>query len=107
MTESSTSSERSSEKLIALFIDFENLALGIKQAPGHAFKIQLVLERLLELERWGLPLEEPVLWPDRIARVTPRQVRQAARRHIHPAALARVEFGPIRPRGRRGEIDGA
>jgi uncharacterized protein (TIGR00288 family) len=42
---------RSSEKLIALFIDFENLALGIKQAPGHAFKIQLVLERLLEKGR--------------------------------------------------------
>jgi uncharacterized protein (TIGR00288 family) len=42
---------RSTEKLIALFIDFENLALGIKQAPGHAFKIQLVLERLLEKGR--------------------------------------------------------
>jgi zinc protease len=57
-------------------------------------------ERLLELERWGLPLEEPVRWPDRIARVSPREVRLAARRHINPAALARVEYGPIRPRTR-------
>jgi zinc protease len=58
-------------------------------------------ERLLELEHWGLGLDEPVLWPERIERVTPRQVRRAARTHLHPAALARVEFGPIRPRGRR------
>jgi uncharacterized protein (TIGR00288 family) len=48
---SSASDDRTSEKLIALFIDFENLALGIKQAPGHEFKIQLVLERLLEKGR--------------------------------------------------------
>jgi uncharacterized protein (TIGR00288 family) len=47
----SSANERSSEKLIALFIDFENLALGIKQAPGNKFKIQLVLERLLEKGR--------------------------------------------------------
>jgi uncharacterized protein (TIGR00288 family) len=45
------SGESAAEKLIALFIDFENLALGIKQAPGHEFKIQLVLERLLEKGR--------------------------------------------------------
>ena len=32
-------------------------------------------ERLLELERWGLGLDEPLRWPDRISRVTPRQVR--------------------------------
>src|SRR5262249_31772312 len=52
MTESSTAAnDRPTEKLIALFIDFENLALGIKQAPGHEFKIQLVLERLLEKGR--------------------------------------------------------
>jgi uncharacterized protein (TIGR00288 family) len=42
---------RGTEKLIALFIDFENLALGIKQAPGHEFKIELVIERLLEKGR--------------------------------------------------------
>jgi len=50
------------------------------------------------LERWGLPLDEPHLWPARVARVTPAQVRRAARRHIDPAALVRVEFGPIRRR---------
>ena len=58
-------------------------------------------ERLLELERWGLALDEPVTWPERIERVTADQVRAAARKHIDPAALARVEFGPIRRPSRR------
>ncbi len=58
-------------------------------------------ERLLELERWGLGLDEPIQWPERIARVTPRQVRRAARAHLDPSALVRVEFGPILRRGRR------
>ena len=62
-------------------------------------------DRLLELERWGLPLEEPLDWPERIARVTPKQVRQAARRHIDPAALVRVEYGPIRRRARRANAE--
>ena len=44
-------------------------------------------------------LDEPLRWPERIARVTPRQVRRAARRHIDPSALVRVEYGPIRRRG--------
>ncbi len=47
----STANDRSSEKLIALYIDFENLALGIKQSPAHKFNITLVLERLLEKGR--------------------------------------------------------
>ncbi len=55
-------------------------------------------ERLVELERWGLPLDEPIRWPDRIARVTPRQVRRAAHAHLDPTALIRVEYGPIQPR---------
>ena len=53
-------------------------------------------DRLLELERWGLPLDEPLYWPETIARVTPAQVRRAARRHLHPEALVRVEYGPVR-----------
>lgn len=36
------------ERRIALFIDFDNLALGMKQSPGKKFDIQLVLDRLLE-----------------------------------------------------------
>jgi zinc protease len=70
-------------------------------AGSWVFDFQTVeqrAERLLELERYGLGLDEPVLWPDRVAAVTPRQVRRAARLHINPAALARVEFGPIRRR---------
>lgn len=60
-------------------------------------------ERLLELERWGLPLEDPVDWPERIARVQAEQVRAAAARHLHPEALVRVEYGPLhRVPGRRG-----
>ena len=36
------------EKRIALFIDFDNLALGMKQSPKHKFDILLVLDRVLE-----------------------------------------------------------
>ena len=62
-------------------------------------------ERLLELERWELGLDEPIHWPERIARVTPKQVRAAARAHIRPESVSRVEFGPVRPRG-QGEPEG-
>ena len=62
-------------------------------------------ERLLELERWGLGLDEPLRWPDRIARVTARQVRRATRTHIDPSALVRVEYGPIRRRSRRADAE--
>jgi zinc protease len=60
-------------------------------------------ERLMELERWGLPLDEPLHWPERIARVTTRQVRRAAKAHIDPSAMIRVEYGPIRPKA--GRVD--
>jgi zinc protease len=62
-------------------------------------------ERLMELERWGLALDEPLRWPDRIARVTPRKVRQAARAHIDPSAMVRVEYGPIRRKSRRADVE--
>ena len=62
-------------------------------------------ERLLELERWGLPLDEPMKWPERVARVTAAKVRRAARAHIDPSALIRVEFGPIRRRGQRASAE--
>ena len=68
-------------------------------AGSWVFEFQTVeqrAERLLELERYGLGLDEPITWPDRVAAITPRQVRRAARLHLHPAALARVELGPIR-----------
>lgn len=62
-------------------------------------------ERIVELEWWGLPLDEPLAWPDRIARVTPARVRAAARAHIDPNALIRVEYGPLRPRNRDTKVD--
>jgi zinc protease len=71
-------------------------------ARSWVFDFQTVeqrAERLLELEHWEIDLDEPTRWPERIARVTPEQVRRAARRHIHPEALCRVELGPVRRRG--------
>ncbi len=62
-------------------------------------------ERIVELEWWGLPLDEPIAWPDRIARVTPRQVRDATHAHIDPTALVRVEYGPIHRRERDAKVD--
>ena len=36
------------ENSLAVFIDFENLALGFKDKKGKRFEIQKVLERLVE-----------------------------------------------------------
>jgi uncharacterized protein (TIGR00288 family) len=41
-------SAASEEKNLALFIDFDNIALGLKSIPAKKFEINLVLERLLE-----------------------------------------------------------
>ncbi len=41
----------SEEALIAVFVDFENLALGVRDMKGGDFEIQLVLKRLLEKGR--------------------------------------------------------
>jgi len=42
---------RSSEQTIAVFVDFENLALGAKDMKGGRFQIELVLKRMLEKGR--------------------------------------------------------
>ncbi|MFO0891789.1 MAG: pitrilysin family protein [Isosphaeraceae bacterium] len=73
-------------------------------AGAFVFDFQTVdqrAERLLELERLGLPLDDPVTWPDRMSRITPDQVRQAARTHLKPDALFRVEYGPLLRRGQK------
>ena len=41
----------SSEPLIAVFVDFENLAIGVRDMKSGAFEIRLVLKRLLEKGR--------------------------------------------------------
>jgi len=41
----------SEEPLIAVFVDFENLAIGVRGMKGAEFRIQLVLKRLLEKGR--------------------------------------------------------
>ena len=41
----------SDESLIAVFVDFENLAIGVRDMHQGDFKIQLVLKRLLEKGR--------------------------------------------------------
>ena len=62
-------------------------------------------ERLMELERWGLPLDEPLQWPEKIARVSPRQVRKVAKLHIDPSSMIRVEHGPIRRKSRGADVE--
>jgi uncharacterized protein (TIGR00288 family) len=41
----------SEEPLIAVFVDFENLALGVRDMKWGAFKVDLILKRLLEKGR--------------------------------------------------------
>ena len=41
----------SDESLIAVFVDFENLALGVRDMKAGSFRIELVLKRLLEKGR--------------------------------------------------------
>ena len=41
----------SDEPLIAVFIDFENLAIGVRHMKAGKFQIQLILKRLLEKGR--------------------------------------------------------
>ncbi|MBV8382670.1 MAG: insulinase family protein [Planctomycetaceae bacterium] len=77
-------------------------------AGAWVFDFQTVeqrAERLLELERWGMGLDEPLQWPERIAQITPRQVRRAAKTHLDPSALIRVEYGSIRRRGRHADAE--
>src|SRR5208283_4583956 len=71
-------------------------------AGAYVFDFQTVeqrADRLFELERLGLSLDEPRHWSERIARITPTQVRQAARTHLRPGSLFRVEYGPLVRRG--------
>jgi hypothetical protein len=34
----------SQEQLIAVFVDFENLALGVRELKGHKFDIEMILK---------------------------------------------------------------
>ncbi len=43
--------QMSEEPLIAVFVDFENLAIGVRRMKSGQFQIQLVLKRLLEKGR--------------------------------------------------------
>ncbi len=51
----------------------------------------------------GSTSSEPKHWPERIAAITPRQVRRAAKRHLQPDALYRVELGPLRRPDQRAQ----
>ncbi len=42
---------RDQENLIALFIDYDNIAIGLKESGGKPFEVRRVLERLLEKGR--------------------------------------------------------
>ena len=72
-------------------------------AGSSLFDLQTVeqrAERLVDLERLGLPLDDPRTWPARVTAVTPAQVRDAARRRLDPGGLFRVELGPVADRAR-------
>lgn len=97
------------EQLLAVsrgeFSDDEVRCVQHYLAGASLFDLQTVeqrAERIVDLERLGLPLDEPKTWPQRIAALTPDRIRQAARAHLHPDALFRVELGPLaRPSPRR------
>lgn len=90
------------EQLLAMsrgeFSDDEVHRVQHYLAGASLFDLQTVeqrAERIVELERLNLPLDEPKTWPRRIAAITPERVREAARAHLHPEALFRVELGPL------------
>lgn len=97
------------EQLLAMsrgeFSDEEVHRVQHYLAGASLFDLQTVeqrAERIVDLERLGLPLDEPKSWPQRIAAITPDRVREAARAHLHPEALFRVELGPLaRPAPKR------
>jgi zinc protease len=77
-------------------------------AGAYALDFQTVeqrADRLLELERLGLSLDEPRHWSERITRITPGQVRQAAQTHLRPGSLFRVECGPLAHRGHKTRVE--
>lgn len=51
MATADTRNPVSDEPLIAVFVDFENLAIGVRDMKAGKFQIQLVLKRLLEKGR--------------------------------------------------------
>lgn len=63
-------------------------------------------ERLFEIERWGLPLDDPHSWPARLAKITPALVRKAAAEKLSPTSLVKVELGPIARAGKRAQVAG-
>ena len=50
-TDSHPKHSMTEEPLIAVFVDFENLAIGVRDMKAGKFQIQLVLKRLLEKGR--------------------------------------------------------
>ena len=74
-------------------------------AGSWVFEYQTVeqrAERLMELERWGLGLDEPLRWPGPGLAGHPQAGPGGrARAHIDPEAMVRVEYGPIRRKSRR------
>lgn len=90
------------------FSDDEVLEAQEYLAGSWVFDYQTVgqrVDRLLDLERLGLPIDEPLAWPDRILRIRPAEVRQAARRQVRPEAIVRLEYGPLIGRKERTDRD--
>ena len=82
------------EQRLALFIDFENIAIGVRDAHYRKFNVNLVLERLLEGLLQLVSCSADVLLGEQVAR-TPRAGMQPDPHSIvlvdvrDPAALGR------------------
>ncbi len=80
------------------FSDAEIEAALRYQSGAWVYEHQTVgrrAESLVELERLGLSLDEPIRSIERIAALTPDHIRAVARRNIDPDSLVRVEVGPV------------
>jgi zinc protease len=79
------------------FSDTEIEAALRYQSGAWVYEHQTVGRRaecLVELERIGLPLDEPARSLERIAALTPDEIRSVARRNLDADSLVRVEVGP-------------
>ena len=72
------------------------------QEPFHRETARQWAEILAEAELYGLPLDRPEWWPERLLALDRRQVEEAVRTHLDPQGL-RVTVGVPRPRRRARE----
>ena len=87
----------SDEPLIAVFVDFENLALGVRDMKGADFQVQLILKRLLDVGAQSVLIPyvqnaEEAARAVASTRYPPRGIRGVASLHRANAYGARKEY---------------